>query len=89
VGRGLDLPLRDLLLAYAHSLVAGGLAAATRCMPVSPLQAQTLLVELQPRLVTAVDRVLAAPADALFTCTPALDVRCHQQPFLHTRLFQS
>jgi|SRR4051812_5310369 urease accessory protein len=89
LGRRLELPLRPLLLAYAHSLAAGSLAAATRCMPVSPLQAQTLLVELQPRIVEAVDRVLAAPEDALFTCTPALDVRCHQQPRLHTRLFQS
>jgi urease accessory protein len=58
-------------------------------MPVSPVQAQTVLVELQPRLVSVVDRVIAAPEDALFTCTPALDVRCHQQSFLHTRLFQS
>jgi urease accessory protein len=89
VGRTLDLPLRELLLAYAHSLIAGSLAAATRCMPVSPVQAQTVLVELQPRLVSVVDRVIAAPEDALFTCTPALDVRCHQQSFLHTRLFQS
>ncbi len=89
VGRKLDLPLVELLLAYAHSLVAGSLAAATRCMRVSPVQAQTLLVELQPRLVRVVDRVAAAPDDMLFTCTPALDVRCHQQTFLHTRLFQS
>ena len=89
VGQRLELPVRQLLLAYAHSLVVGSLAAATRCMPVSPTQAQTLLVELQPRLVDAVDRVQANPEAALFTCTPALDVRCHQQAFLHTRLFQS
>jgi urease accessory protein UreF len=88
-GRLLELPARALLLAYAHSLTAGTLAAATRCMPVSPVQAQMLLTELQPRLVTAVERTLAAPHDGLFTCTPALDVRCHQQALLHTRLFQS
>jgi urease accessory protein len=89
IGRRLDLPARELLLAYAHSLVAGGLAAATRCMPVGPAQTQQLLVELHPRLTVAVDRVLERPEEALFTCTPALDVRCHQQAFLHTRLFQS
>jgi urease accessory protein len=89
VARRLDLPVRELLLAYSQSLLAGGLAAATRCMPVGPAQAQTLIVALQSHLADAVDRTLAAPEDRLFTCTPALDVRCHQQGLLHTRLFQS
>jgi urease accessory protein len=88
-GRLLDLNLRELLLAYAHNLAAGTLAAAMRCMPVSPVQAQVLLTELQPRLASAVNRSLAASDEGLFTCTPALDVRCHQQALLHTRLFQS
>ena len=85
----LDLPLRELLLAYGHSLLAGGLATATRCMPVSPAQAQALIVELQPALRAAVERAVHATEDTLFTCTPALDIRCHQQGLLHTRLFQS
>ena len=55
----LGVPLRDLLLAYGHSLALGTLAAATRCMPVSPDQAQLLLVELQPQLSQAVDRAIA------------------------------
>ncbi|MEP6918369.1 MAG: urease accessory UreF family protein, partial [Acidobacteriota bacterium] len=88
-GRRLGLPRQELLLAYAHSLLSGGLAAATRCMPVSPAQAQTLIVELQPLLADAVERALRDPDEMLFTCTPALDVRCHQQVRLHTRLFQS
>jgi urease accessory protein len=89
IGYRLDLPLRDLLLSYAHSLALGVLAAATRCMPVSPAQTQALLRDLQPRLLAAVERALTSTEDALFTCTPALDVRCHQQTLLHTRLFQS
>jgi len=88
-GALLDLPLRELLVAYAHSLLAGAVAAATRCMSVSPAQAQALIVELQPALATAVERALHATEDALFTCTPGLDIRCHQQGTLHTRLFQS
>lgn len=88
-GRLLELPLRELLLAHAHSLLAGALAASTRCMPVSPAQAQELIVELQPALVLAAGRAMDATEDMLFTCTPALDVRCHQQGLLHTRLFQS
>ena len=88
-GRMLDLPCRDLLMSYAHSLAAANLAAATRCMPVSPEQAQMLLVELHPRLMGAVDAAAHATEDDLFTSMPALDIRCHQQPLLHTRLFQS
>ncbi len=88
-GRSLDLPIRELLLAHAQSLLTGALAAATRCMPVSPAQAQALIVDLQPQLAGAVERVMADPDDAMFTCTPALDIRCDQQRQLHTRLFQS
>lgn len=88
-GYRLGVSARDLLLAYGHSLALGNLAAATRCMPVSPDQAQLLLVDLQPRLLQAVDRAMREPEEMLYTCTPALDVRCHQQGQLHTRLFQS
>jgi urease accessory protein len=88
-GRLLDLPLRELLLAYAANMLGGTLATATRCMPVSPAQAQLMLVELQPRLADAVERALAHPDDAMFTCTPGLDIRCDEQGRLHTRLFQS
>jgi urease accessory protein len=89
IGRLLDLPRRDVLLSFAHSQAAGNLAAATRCMPISPEQAQELLVELQSSLGSAVEIAMEASEDLLFTSTPALDVRCHQQLWLHTRLFQS
>ena len=88
-GRLLGLPLRELLLAYGQSLLTGALAAATRCMPISPAQAQSLIVELQPHITSAVERVIGDPEGALFTCTPALDIRCDQQGRLRTRLFQS
>lgn len=88
-GRLLELPRRELLVAYAHSLLAATIAAATRCMPVSPAQGQELVVEFQPALAAAVLRALDATEEDLFTCTPALDIRCHQQSGLRTRLFQS
>jgi len=80
---------RSMLLAYAHSLAMGTLVAALRCMPIGPAQAQMLLVEMHPRLSRAVDRAIADPEGSLFTATPALDIRSHQQAHLHTRLFQS
>ena len=88
-GRRLNIEPRSLLVGFAQSLAAGVLASAVRCMPVSPAQAQALLVESQPRLSAAVDRALEDPETALFTCTPALDLRGHQQGQLRTRLFQS
>lgn len=89
VGRRLDLELTPLLTAFAQSLAAGTLAAATRCMPVGPAQTQALLVDVHERLVAAVERVQPDPEDHLFTFTPASDIRAYQQAFLRTRLFQS
>lgn len=87
--RRLGVEARDLLLAFAQSLAMGTLTAAIRCMPVSPAQAQELLVEAHPRISLAVERGLEDPEGSLFTCTPALDIRSFQQALLHTRLFQS
>jgi urease accessory protein len=88
-GRRLGIDARPLLLGYAHSLAMGTLSAALRCMPVSPAQAQLLLGDVHGDLCGAVDRALADPEGSLFTCTPALDVRSHEQAYLRTRLFQS
>jgi urease accessory protein len=88
-GRSLGIDSRALLLAFAHSLAAGTLAAAVRCMPIGPVQAQQALIEVQPLLEVAVTRAITDPAGSLFTCTPALDLRSHQQGSLHTRLFQT
>jgi urease accessory protein len=87
--RQLGVDERDLLLAFAQSLATGTLAAAMRCMPVSPPQAQELLVEAHHRISSAVDRAIEDPESSLFTCTPALDIRSQQQARLRTRLFQS
>jgi urease accessory protein len=85
----LGVDARELLLAFAQSLAMGTLTAAVRCMPVSPAQAQELLVEAHPRISLAVEQAIVDPEASLFTCTPALDVRSFQQAHLHTRLFQS
>jgi urease accessory protein UreF len=58
-------------------------------MSISPAQGQELIVEFQPALEAAVLRAVDASEEELFTCTPALDIRCHQQGGLRTRLFQS
>jgi urease accessory protein UreF len=68
-----------------HAIVVG---VAGRCLELEP-QAQAVLIELQPQLATAVARAIDDPEGSLFTCTPALDLRSHQQASLHTRLFQS
>lgn len=88
-GRWLGIDPRSLLVAYGQSLAMGTLTAALRCMAVSPAQAQELLVGAHGPLARAVERALADPEGSLFTCTPALDIRSHQQAHLRTRLFQS
>jgi urease accessory protein len=89
IGRRLDIELHSLLLAYTQSIVTNQLIAATRCMSLSPEQAQEILVTLQPHIVDTVGVVLADSSGSLFAATPAADIRAHQQAFLYTRLFQS
>jgi len=88
-GRRLGIGVRELLLGYGQSLAMGTLTAALRCMPVSPAQAQQLLAGSHDALSKAVERAIDDPEGSLFTCTPALDIRSHEQAFLRTRLFQS
>lgn len=89
LGKRLDIDLPSLLLAYAQSTLTSQLVAATRCMSLSPEQAQEILVGLQPVIVEAVETVMADPRASFFSATPAADIRAHQQAFLYTRLFQS
>jgi urease accessory protein len=89
VARAFGLEATPMLLAFAQSLAQGTLAAATRCMPIAPAQAQALLVEAHGAIVEACARVEADPEGSLFSSTPALDIRAHHQLFLRTRLFQS
>jgi urease accessory protein len=88
-GRLFGVPETALLLAYGHSALTALLYAATRCMPVSPEQAQEILRDLQEVLAALVDEVGEDPHRHLWSCTPAWDVRAHEQALLQTRLFQS
>ena len=89
VARRLGADEKPFLLFYAQSSLTAALAAATRSMPLSPERAHEILGELQPRLVERVEAILADPLSSMYAATPALDLRAHQQAFLHTRLFQS
>ena len=89
LGRRANVPRRALVLAFGQSLLTASLAAAMRCMPLSPERAQELVVSHRKALVRAVDAVMDDPAGAFFASTPALDIRRHQQTMLTTRLFRS
>jgi len=82
-------PRAESILFYALSTLSSSLAAATRSMSLSPEQAQETLIRLQPAVSLAAERAAANPLASLYAATPALDVRAHQQAYLHTRLFQS
>lgn len=89
LGKRLEIELPFLLLAFAQTTTMNQLVAATRCMSLSPEQAQEILVRLQTHIARAVETVLEHPEASFFAATPAADIRAHQQAFLYTRLFQS
>lgn len=89
LGKRLEIAEEPLVSAFLHSSLTAALAAATRAMPLSPEQSQEILTALHPGVLEAVDRTLRDPEANLFSATPALDLRAHQQVHLYTRLFQS
>lgn len=89
LGDYLELDKASLLLAFTQTNVMSQLQAATRCMSLSPEQAQEILTGLQPLVSEVVTEVLLSPQDNMYSATPALDLRAHQQASLYTRLFQS
>lgn len=89
LSRRLELPLRASALAFAQGSLSAALSAASRCLPLGPERAQVLLAELQPALLEALERVLAAPHDSLWSATPAADLRAVQQPRMLSRMFES
>jgi urease accessory protein len=89
IARRLSIPRREGALAYAHTGLLAALAAATRCMPLSPERAQEIAVALHPAVAAAADRALREPRAHLWSATPGVDLAAHRQRFLRTRLFQS
>jgi urease accessory protein len=85
----LHIPLRDAVAGLGQSLVQGSLAAATRSMRLGAIHGQSILTALQPVIRTVVDEVLADPENSMFTSTPGLDLRAHEQTTLYSRMFQS
>jgi len=89
ISAAIGADLEWALPAFAQSQVTGMLAAATRCMKLSPGQAQETLTSLQELISSVCAEVIENPEDHLWSCTPAMDIRCCQQLHLYTRLFQS
>ncbi|MCS7235171.1 MAG: urease accessory UreF family protein [Armatimonadota bacterium] len=87
--RLLGVPEWGVLLGYGYSALAALLYAANRCMPVSPEQVQEIVRDLRGPLVGLVEEVCKDPERNLWSCTPAWDIRAHEQALLTTRLFQS
>jgi urease accessory protein len=76
-------------LAFAQSTLAAQLAAATRCMPLSPERGQEILTALAPQVLEAVARAVDDPDAHFWSATPEADLAAHRQASLRTRLFQS
>jgi urease accessory protein UreF len=58
-------------------------------MRLGAIHGQSILTALQPVIRTVVDEVLADPENSMFTSTPGLDLRAHEQTTLYSRMFQS
>ncbi|WPM31268.1 urease accessory UreF family protein [Hydrogenobacter sp. T-2] len=89
VGNMLNLPLRALLLAYAHSSVKGIINSVLRCIPISSFKCWYILFNMKASLEKCVEKALhiEKPED-IYINTLLWDAYIHKQQFLETRLFE-
>lgn len=89
VGNMLNLHLKTLLLAYAHSSVKGIINSVLRCIPISSFKCWYILFNMKASLEKCVEKALhiEKPED-IYINTLLWDAYIHKQQFLETRLFE-
>jgi len=76
-------------LGFSWSWLENQISAATKLMPLGQTQAQQLLGNLQPNIVTAIDNAQTIEADDIGSCLPALAIASALHETQYSRLFRS
>lgn len=84
-----DIPIADVLRAYAIAFVGNLLSAAIRLSIIGPTESQQLLAELTPDLIAAAAAAETATLQDLGSATWRSDLASLLHETQHTRLFRS
>ncbi len=77
------------LHAFVHALVANGISAGVRLVPLGQTDGQRVLAALEPAVAAAATRALATPLDEVGTCAFRADLASMRHETQYTRLFRS
>ena len=89
VARAADLEEEDTAIAFLHSFVTSVLGAAIRLSIVGHRQTQKLLLELAPEIAQTYSQAKTISLEAMYSCTPSIDIAQMQHQKLSRRLFAS
>jgi urease accessory protein len=80
---------RDALTVYLHQAALGVIAAGVKAVPVGHTHGQQVLARLHEVIAKLADDFADAELDTAGSFCPALEMLCHAQGRLYTRLFRS
>jgi urease accessory protein len=83
------IPLAPAMHAFLHALTSNWISAAARLIPLGQTDSQRVLASLEPIVVSAARRALAASLDQLGSATFRADLASMRHETQYTRLFRS
>lgn len=89
VAQTLGLGLEPTLLSYLYSVLTGLVAAAVRLIPLGQSDGQRLLHALAPLSQAVIAQYSTQRPAAIWSATPALEIRSMQHERQYSRLFRS
>ncbi len=84
-----QINIQAALLAYLHSWASNLITSGVKLIPLGQTAGQELLLELQPLISTAVEKILVLEDDELSCCSWGLSLASMQHETQYTRLFRS
>ncbi|VXB80183.1 Urease accessory protein UreF [Chryseobacterium sp. 8AT] len=85
----MKIPLREALLGFYYSSVAGMITNAVKLVPLGQLDGQDILFSLYPVMEKIALETIEIDRDLVGLCNTAFDIRCMQHERLYSRLYMS
>ena len=83
------LEMREAVLAFGYSRLAGIVSAGLRLISIGHQQGQMLLTKAIDRLPDAADRIIRMADEPLTSFNPVLDIQQMNHQYVYSRLFRS
>ena len=85
----MKIPLREALLGFYYTSVAGMITNAVKLVPLGQLDGQDILFSLYPVMEKVAVETIEIDRDLVGLCNTAFDIKCMQHERLYSRLYMS